>query len=160
MTIASPPASSEIPAELQGAAALLGGARVLKHDVTDALDAHDMILQGMPARALTHLIGALQLIEPTTSLEKAIGMSLRTFQRSKASKAKPLSREQGSRTWKFAEILAKATAILGSQDAAERWLERPAIGLNQLRPIDLLATSVGTEMVETYLMRIEYGVYT
>lgn len=160
MTIASPPASSDIPAELRGAAALLGGARVLKHDVADPLDAHEMILHGMPARALTHLIGALQFIQPTTSLEKAIGMSLRTFQRNKAAQGKPLSREQGSRTWKFAEILAKATSILGSQEAAERWLERPAIGLNQMRPIDLLATSVGTEMVETYLMRIEYGVYT
>lgn len=160
MTIANPPAPSDISAELRGAAALLGGTRVLKHDVTDPLDAHAMILHGMPARALTHLIGALQLIRPTTSLEKAIGMSLRTFQRNKAAQTKPLSREQGSRTWKFAEILAKATAVLGSQEAAERWLERPAMGLNQMRPIDLLATSVGTEMVETYLMRIEYGVYT
>jgi uncharacterized protein (DUF2384 family) len=29
----------------------------------------------------------------------------------------------------FSEILAKATAVLGSQEEAERWLERPAIGL-------------------------------
>ena len=69
MTIAHPSASPDIPTELRGAAALLGGVRVLKHDVQDPLDAHDMILHGMPARALTHLIGALQFIQPTTSLD-------------------------------------------------------------------------------------------
>ncbi|TIY10108.1 MAG: DUF2384 domain-containing protein, partial [Mesorhizobium sp.] len=39
------------------------------------------------------------------------------------------------------------------------WLERPAIGLDQRRPIDLLATPAGVELVEDYLERLEYGVY-
>jgi hypothetical protein len=34
------------------------------------------------------------------------------------------------------KILAKATAVLGSQEEAELWLEHPAIGLDQHRPID------------------------
>ena len=67
-------------------------------------------------------------------------MSLRTLQRHRAASEKPLNPEQSGRTWKFAEILAKATAVLGSQEEAEQWLERPAIGLDQRRPIDLLAT--------------------
>jgi len=49
--------------------------------------------------------------------------------------------------------------VLGSQDEAEQWLERPAIGLNQRRPIDLLATAAGTEIVEDFLRRLECGVY-
>ncbi len=150
----------EPESELQRVAALLGGQRVLRHRVEEAFDAHEIILKGLPAKALSHLMDELVSIEPSTSLEKAIGMSLRTFQRRKAALSKPLSQEQGSRTWKFAEILAKATVVLGSQEEAERWLERPAIGLNQQRPIDLLATSVGAEMVEVQLTRIEYSVYT
>ena len=86
-------------------------------------------------------------------------MSLRTFQRRKNTPAKPLNKEQSGRTWKFAEILAKATEVLGSQEEAEQWLERPAIGLNQRRPIDLLETPAGMELVEDYLMQLEYGVY-
>jgi putative toxin-antitoxin system antitoxin component (TIGR02293 family) len=62
--------------------------------------------------------------------------------------------------WKFAEILARATTLLGSQTAAEQWLEQPAIGLDQRRPIDLMTMPVGLELVEDYLGRIEYGVYT
>ena len=48
----------------------------------------------------------------------------------------------------------------GSREAAERWLERPAIGLDRKRPIDLLITNAGAEMVEKFLGRLEYGVYT
>jgi putative toxin-antitoxin system antitoxin component (TIGR02293 family) len=58
-----------------------------------------------------------------------------------------------------AEILAKASAILGSQEDAEHWLRTPAIGLNRQRPIDLLATRAGAEMVENFLSQLEYGVY-
>ena len=60
---------------------------------------------------------------------------------------------------KLAEVLAKATSILGSKEEAEHWLERPAIGLNQHRPIDLLATPAGVELVEDFLVRLEHGVY-
>jgi putative toxin-antitoxin system antitoxin component (TIGR02293 family) len=56
-------------------------------------------------------------------------------------------------------ILAKATEMFGSQQEAEQWLERPAIGLNRRRPIDLLATPAGVELVEDFLKRLEYGVY-
>jgi putative toxin-antitoxin system antitoxin component (TIGR02293 family) len=62
-------------------------------------------------------------------------------------------------TGKPAEILAKATAVLGSQQEAERWLEEPAIGLGRRRPIDLLATAAGTKIVEDFLTRVEFGVY-
>ena len=58
-----------------------------------------------------------------------------------------------------AEILAKASAILGSREDAERWLESPAIALNRQRPIDLLATRTGAEIVENFLSQLEYGVY-
>lgn len=85
-------------------------------------------------------------------------MSLRTWQRRRR-RNKPLSQEQSGRAWKFAEILAKATDIFGSQAEAEQWLERPAVGLDQRRPIDLLGTPPGVELVEDHLDRLEYGIY-
>jgi putative toxin-antitoxin system antitoxin component (TIGR02293 family) len=87
-------------------------------------------------------------------------MSLRTVQRRRKDAAHShLSPEQSSRTWRFAEVLAQATEVLGSQSAAERWLESPAIGLENRRPLDLLATDAGAEAVRTYLTQIDYGVY-
>jgi putative toxin-antitoxin system antitoxin component (TIGR02293 family) len=145
--------------ELDRVTDLLGGASVLRRPVQGRLDVHEMILEGLPSRALSHLVDSLVVLRKTPSLEKAVGMSLRTFQRREGAPGKPLSQEQSGRAWKFAEVLAKATAVFGSQEEAERWLERPAIGLDGRCPIDLLATPAGTEMVEDHLTRIEYGVY-
>jgi len=146
-------------ARLQQVAKLLGGAKVLRHRLRNSLDAHEMLLQGLPGKSVIHLLASLSSLQGKASVEKALGMSLRTFQRRKDAPAKPLNQEQSGRTWKFAEILAKATGVFGSQEEAEQWLERPAMGLDQRRPIDLLATLAGVELVEEFLTRLEYGVY-
>lgn len=150
----APETAATEDASLSAVAGLLG----LKKAPATALAAHDLIDAGLPSRALTHLVDQLQVLPQEYSLEAAVGMSLRTFQRRKD--ARPLSREQSGRAWKFAEILARATSILGSQHEAEQWLDRPAIGLGSRKPIELLSTPTGVEMVETYLGRLEYGVYT
>jgi putative toxin-antitoxin system antitoxin component (TIGR02293 family) len=62
--------------------------------------------------------------------------------------------------WQFAGVLAKATKVFGSRHEAELWMERPAIGLDQRRPIDLLETPAGAQVVGTFLGRLEYDVYT
>ena len=155
---AEKPAPKGLGNDLQKVADLLGGPRILSRRITSALDAHELLLDGLPGSALTYFVSHLIFIQ-TDSLEKAFGMSLRTFQRRKDAPDKPLSQEQSGRTWKFAEILAKATDLFGSQEEAEQWLERPAIGLDQRRPIDLVATPAGVELVEQYLTRLAYGVY-
>ncbi len=58
------------------------------------------------------------------------------------------------------KIVIRATEIFGSREEAVQWLERPALGLDQQRPIDLLQTPAGIKLVEDFLGRLEYGVYT
>ena len=145
--------------DLQKTAALLGGARILSRPIASALDAHELLMDGLPVAALDHLVERLAVIGKSESIERAVGMSVRTWQRRKEAPAGLLSREQSGRAWKFAEVLSRATGIFGSQAEAERWLERPAIGLDQRRPIDLLATPAGVELVEDHLLRLEWGVY-
>ena len=82
------------------------------------------------------------------------------MQRRRKSPDSRLTAEQSGRAWKFAEILARVTRMLGSQEEAEAWLERPAMALDRERPIDLLATTAGVEALEQHLTRVEYGVYT
>jgi putative toxin-antitoxin system antitoxin component (TIGR02293 family) len=144
--------------DINHVATLLGGRRVLKHALSGPLDAHEMLLAGLPGEALTYLERSLKFLD-AAAFEKAIGMSVRTVQRRKADPSQALNTEQSNRTWKFAEILAKASEVFGSQRDAEEWLSEPAIGLDGRRPIDLLATAAGTELVEVYLGQIEYGVY-
>lgn len=140
--------------------ALLGGAGTIGAPVRTNLEAHDLLMVGLPSQAPLYLAKEVAFLNVGVNLEKAIGISVSTLQRRKNDgDASTLSLEQSNRTWKFAEILVRTTEIFGSRQDAEAWLNLPAIGLDQRRPIDLWATSVGVDAVEGYLTRIEYGVY-
>ncbi|MCK1395499.1 DUF2384 domain-containing protein [Bradyrhizobium sp. 1] len=144
---------------LTAVARLLGGTATLRKMPQSPLEAHEILLNGLPSRALLHLIEHLDFLRWDDSFARAIGMSHRTYQRHTAENTGQLSSEQSGRAWKLAEILVKATSVFGSQAEAEQWLERPAVGLDQRKPIDLLATPAGVELVEDFLARLEYGVY-
>jgi putative toxin-antitoxin system antitoxin component (TIGR02293 family) len=144
---------------LAAVASLLGAPSTFRNVPQSSLEAHEMLLSGLPSRALSHLVENLVFLRWDDSFAKAIGMSHRTYQRHTSTSVKQLNPEQSGRTWKLAEILTKAVSVFGSKEEAEQWLERPAIGLNQRKPIDLLATPAGVELVEDFLVRLEYGVY-
>lgn len=139
---------------------LLGGAALLGDQPRGQLDAHDLLMRGLPGRAWWHLVDSLSVLPKTGALERAVGISLRTSQRRRAGAGgETLSREQSGRAWKFAEILARASAAFGGQLAAEQWLVSEPMALDHRRPIDLLATPTGQQLVEDFLTRLEYGVY-
>jgi putative toxin-antitoxin system antitoxin component (TIGR02293 family) len=144
---------------LQETLDLLGGDQVLGLTVQSELDAHELLHYGLPRAALNSLVDKLHVISVDEASE-ALGVSVRTLQRHKHGPVARLDVPQSGRAWRFAEILAKATRVLGSQEEAEQWLKRPAIGLDRQRPVDLLTTPAGAKLVETYLGRLEYGVYT
>jgi putative toxin-antitoxin system antitoxin component (TIGR02293 family) len=144
---------------LRDIADLLGGPKVVGRYPADPLAAHEMLVRGLPNVAVKHLLAGMESLGRET-VESAIGMSARTRQRREKYPTQALSQDQAGRTWKFAELLARATSVFGSRDAAEKWLAASAIGLDQRRPIELLSTPAGVELVEDYLGRIEYGVYT
>jgi len=150
----------QIESDVGRTVSLLGGTAVLRAEIRNAMDAHEVLLKGLPADALLHLVSAVTFLERDDALKTAVGLSLRTLQRHKAGSApQRLSVEQGNRTWRFAEIFAHAVTVMGSDAAAEAWMNRPAIGLSNRRPVELLATSAGIEAVEEYLTRLEYGVH-
>lgn len=147
------------PSPLTQVVRFLGGRSVLKKTITSKLDVHEAILKGLPGGVLSHMVKHAQSMKPA-DLGHAVGVSVRTVQRRAGSPEKPLSQDQSSRAWKFAEVLTTATDVFGSQAEAERWLTAPATALDQRRPIDLLASPSGVEMVEQLLGRLRYGVYT
>jgi putative toxin-antitoxin system antitoxin component (TIGR02293 family) len=144
---------------LRHIADLLGGPKVVGKYPSDPLAAHEMLERGLPNTAIKHLLEGMTMLAQK-SIEGAIGMSVRTRQRREKHPTELLSQDQAGRTWKFAEILTRAISVFGSRTAAEQWLAQPATGLDQRRPIDLLTTPAGVELVEDFLGRIEYGVYT
>jgi putative toxin-antitoxin system antitoxin component (TIGR02293 family) len=140
---------------------LLGGRSAFDHPFSTALEAHENIQIGFPAKSLIVFLRQFPTIGRADTIDKVVGVSLRTFQRQKKAGAKQrLSREQSGKLYKAAEIVAKAVDVLGSPEAAERFLNEPVMALDRKHPIDLLSTPAGAELVERHLMRIDYGVYT
>jgi putative toxin-antitoxin system antitoxin component (TIGR02293 family) len=146
--------------EVVRTAEVLGGPKTLERPVRSRLEAHDLIERGFRPKVIDHLVKQVWLLHSHRHLEKAVGISLRTYQRHKEKPEKRFSPEQSGRAWKFAEILSRATGVFGSQEEAEEWLGRPAMALDQRSPIDLLSTPAGVESLEEHLTRLEYGVYT
>lgn len=137
----------------------LGGEAMMQRRIDSKIDVHKLILSGFPNGVLTFLIRNLPDMKDPSFLQKATGMSRRTSQRKNVDQD-VLTPEQSSKTWNFAEVMAQATSVFGSRDAALDWLKKPALALDGLVPIDLMATSAGHHMVKDLLGRFEYGVYT
>jgi len=89
-------------------------------------------------------------------LASLLNVSVKTMQRyqKEGKKLNPLNSEM---VLKFIALFQKGIEIFGLRKAFLNWLEKPAIGLGNLRPYDLLKTSSGIDLVQEELIRIEYG---
>ena len=128
--------------------------------IENPIELHERIARGLPRRTMVYLIESLTFLTLAESF-RALNVSSRTWHRIKAAKkhAGPLDADQSARVWNLAEVLSKAEDVLGSREDAEQWLAAPAIGLNSRRPIELLATPQGAELVKTLLDQMAHGVY-
>lgn len=136
----------------------LGGEAVMKRKIETKLDVHVLIQHGFPYGVMTYLISNVPELKNPEFLQKAVGMSVRTSQRKNAGNY-VLTSEQSSKAWNFAEVMTQATALFGSKQGGVSWLCRPALALEGQRPIDLLSTSAGHDLVKDLLTRLEFGVY-
>lgn len=134
-----------------------GGAQAPIQDLT-GLDAHARVTAGVSTAQAAALMASLRVID-ARQFFRTLGISERTFQRRAGGKSGALDANASDRALRLASVLALATRVLGSQDAAERWLTSPAIGLDRHLPLDLLQSSEGTALVRTLLQRMDHGVY-
>jgi putative toxin-antitoxin system antitoxin component (TIGR02293 family) len=123
----------------------------------EPLMVHDMVTRGLPVLLARTMMDSYELVQKDAVLQ-AIGVSERTLQRGKDADRR-LDSNASDRLLRLAAITEHAIDVLGSQEEAERWLLKPALALDQRRPIDLLQSSEGTELVKALLTRMDYGVY-
>ena len=122
------------------------------------LKAHDLVAKGMGVAEAKQVMAGFTVINEE-QFYSVLGITHRTMQRRAASASKTLDANASDRALRLVSVMHQAEEVLGSQEAAERWLSSPAMGLDQRLPIDLLQSSEGTAMVKTLLSRMEYGVY-
>ncbi len=158
---------SAVPEKGNIASALRGPARAgrssdapqlkLRSEIT-GLTAHDLVTKGVSVAAVKHVMDSFNIITDA-QIHEVLGISAKTLQRRSTSGAKTLDSNASDRALRLVSATRQAIGVLGSQEAAERWLGSAAIGLDRRRPIDLLKSTEGCELVKTLLTRMEYGVY-
>jgi putative toxin-antitoxin system antitoxin component (TIGR02293 family) len=126
--------------------------------VSSPIGLHESIRQGFPRRWVVYFLEKQQL--PLEESLRALNISSRTYHRFKTERDAPMDADQSARLWNYGEVLAKAEEALGSRVAALEWLSKKAIGLEGHRPLDLMQTLQGAEIVKTLLDRMAYGVYS
>lgn len=137
----------------------LGGKRLLHRDVRTELDLAELVRDGVPARALDHIVE--ELGEGTVSRADVYALigSVRTLQR-KLTQRTPLSRDESDRLLRLAHVLVRAEEALGDPAKARRWLVAANRGLRGARPFALLDSDAGVRAVERELGRLEHGVFS
>lgn len=124
-----------------------------------SVKAHDAVLKGVPGRTLTHIWESTKGALSTEAVLRAIGVSARTAHRIKTDPDRPLDARTTDGIYRLESVRALANEVLGSEAAANEWLDTEAMGLEFRKPIDLIGTSPGAEAVKTLLQRMKYGVY-
>jgi putative toxin-antitoxin system antitoxin component (TIGR02293 family) len=87
-----------------------------------------------------------------------IGVSVRTFQRQK--QTANITFAASENILKLAELYEIGLTTFDHNDESfVSWLNAPIPALNNDKPIDLLSSNLGIDLVKEELLRIEYGIY-
>lgn len=144
---------TETPADV---AALLGGKKILKRAISAQDDMQDALRSGLPFEALEAFTKTMGV--PTAAVTKVLGVAPRTLARRKDKRS--FSPAESDRLYRLARVALMAIHVLGSQEKAKQWLERPNRALGGETPLSLLDTDPGARQVEAVLGRIDHGVFS
>ena len=109
---------------------------------------------GVPRSSVTAVID--QKHTSLADLASVLGINERTV-RTYRTKKDPLSPQQAEQLLKYRRLLHQGKETFGSGEAFDRWLRKPAFGLDNERPMDLLVTSEGINLVSDEVERIANG---
>jgi putative toxin-antitoxin system antitoxin component (TIGR02293 family) len=125
----------------------------------DRMDIYHAVLEGFTLRTVLIMVESSGVYRQSGALAKIMGTSDRTLARRLQAPDQTLTPEQSTRALHYAEIMERATDVLGNRRLAEQWMTKPAPGLDGEVPLNLIANAVGYELVSELLTRMDYGVY-
>lgn len=120
------------------------------------LEAHNYIMAGFSPQTVTKI--AEMLGTDTKTICMVAGIDRTTLSR-KAKTAALLSQDQSARVYWLAQVLDAASSLNeGDWVKTMRWLRKPAWGLGNKTPAELLTTAAGAQAVIDLIGQIEHGV--
>lgn len=98
------------------------------------------------------------LAQGVTKQELNLVAPARTLAHRRAN-AEPLTIEESDRAVRLARVVAQADAVFGNQEKAMNWLRHSLKRFEGRTPLEMLATDVGSRLVEEALAQIDEGFY-
>ena len=133
---------------------ILGGEKVLGRSLRTRMDFVELGGAGVTKDAALHLARYLSL--SLTGVAKLLPVTPRTLQRYSAGKR--LSPTVSEQVLQLAEVVAMGTEVFGERENFLTWLALSNTALADNKPIDLLSSRFGAELVIDELGRMAHGI--
>lgn len=135
---------------------LLGGPDVLGQNINSQMDLFELTRKGLTKKALVNLAQYMHL--SLASMTTILSITERTLQRKKDSDK--LSSFISDQILQLADVYTKGEEVFGTREQVSIWLTKPNKALGYKKPMELLSSSYGVQMVHDVLGRIEHGIYS
>jgi putative toxin-antitoxin system antitoxin component (TIGR02293 family) len=136
-------------------AEIMGGRRVLEHDVGTQSELQEVVEEGLPVTALNKTVEYV-----TGSTRAAMQLRERLIPRATLSRRTRLKPTESERVERIARVMALAEHVWESRDEAREFLREPHPALDERTPLEVAQTELGARRVERLLMKLEYGLPT
>jgi len=136
---------------------VMGGMSVVPQPVNNTFDWINIAKNGLSIKAVRALQERMSFTNKEVS--RLISISESTLQR-RLNAQSTLSVEEGEKAIHVATIIAKGIAAFDDEDDFREWIHINNPALNNLKPIELLDSSIGREQILNLLNRIEHTIYS
>lgn len=134
---------------------LLGGQQVFDQPFINEQDLARIALLGIRKSALLHLAQSVDM--ELKELVNFLPVTLRNLQRYKDEDR--LSDIVSDRLIAIAKVFDRGQEVFGSEERFRQWLHLENAALDGIRPVELLKTHAGIDLLLKQLGRIEHGIF-
>ncbi len=135
---------------------VMGGKGVVPHVVNNSLDWIG-VSKALSIKALRALQDRMSFTNKEVS--RFIAISESTLQRRLKEQA-VLTIDEAEKTIQVATVIAQGIAVFEDEDDFRDWLHTRNPALGNIKPIELMHSSIGREQIVDLLNRIEYSIYS
>jgi putative toxin-antitoxin system antitoxin component (TIGR02293 family) len=132
----------------------LGGNELVKEPLNNQYDLISLTRKGINKRQLLYF--AKNLSFSLVEISKILPISIRTLQRYKINQI--FNPDVSDQILLIADLYTKGIKVFGNIDKFNLWIRNQNTALSGNKPIDLLDTTIGLELIKDELGRIEHGV--
>jgi len=140
--------------ELSQVSRILGGQKVLGTRLQSRMDLIELANRGLTKDAVSNLARHLSL--SLKDMAALLPVTERSLQRYAA--RHHLNPTVSEQVLQIAGVVARGTEVFGGKDRFLAWANQPSSALSNKRPLELLGSRFGTDLVLDELGRMEHGI--